>query len=251
MPKRGIDAGSRVFFDELSSLTASRLKATGAIRLEERQAVIPFGDKQKLIALAHTIFKNGGSWSFFRCPKCSGRAKKLWLVDDAPRCRNCCWALGVRHRSAYAFGRSGRLRERDHRVDRLQAMLEGGPLRLKPMPPSWGNRRLDRRNRLTWALQRARIVARLAQIAYQQQQTSEPDGPLLLLRAYKPRAAAIQTIADLKSLWRARSTEDLEVALDKAQATILQALQSDDLQTQLRAASLMLKSRQARERGWS
>ena len=72
MPKRGIDADSRIFFDELPSIDASRLKATGAIRLEERQAVIPFGDKQKLIALAHTIFKNGGSWSFFRCPKCSG-----------------------------------------------------------------------------------------------------------------------------------------------------------------------------------
>jgi hypothetical protein len=44
------------------------------------------------------------------------------------------------------------MKERDHRVDRLQAMLEGGPLRLKPVPPNWGNRRLDRRIRLTWAL---------------------------------------------------------------------------------------------------
>ena len=52
-------------------------------------------------------------------------------------------------------------------------MLEGGRLHLEPMPPSWGNRRLDRRNRLTWALQRARIVARLALIASQQQLTSE------------------------------------------------------------------------------
>jgi hypothetical protein len=34
--------------------------------------------------------------------------------------------LGVRYRSAYAFGRSERLRERDHRIDKLQAMLEGG-----------------------------------------------------------------------------------------------------------------------------
>jgi hypothetical protein len=30
--------------------------------------------------------------------------KKLWLVDDAPRCVKCCWSLGVRYRSAYAFG---------------------------------------------------------------------------------------------------------------------------------------------------
>jgi hypothetical protein len=76
-------------------------------------------------------------------------------------------------------------------------------------------------------------------------------GPSPLLRAYKPRAAAIEAIPDLKSLWRAKSIEDLEQALDTAQSTILQALQSDDLRTQLTAASLMLRSRQARERGWS
>ena len=45
MPKRGSDADSRIFFDELVSLTASRLKATGAIRLEDRHGVIAFGDE--------------------------------------------------------------------------------------------------------------------------------------------------------------------------------------------------------------
>jgi hypothetical protein len=250
MPKRGSDADSRIFFDELVSLGVSRLRATGAIRLEDRQVLIPFGDQNKLIGVAHTTFPNGGSWSYLVCPKCGRRAKKLWLVDDAPRCRLCLEKLGVRYRAAYAFGRTERLRERDRRVDRLQAMLEGGPMRFKPVPPNWGNRRLDRRNRLTWALQRARIAARLAQIAYQQS-CSDPHGPSPLLRAYKPRAAAIETIPDLRSLWRAKSTEDLEIALDKAQGAILEALQSDDLQTRLNAASLMLRSRQARKRGWS
>jgi hypothetical protein len=93
-------------------------------------------------------------------------------------------------------------------------------------------------------------VTRLALIAYQQQQSIEPHEALPLLRAYKPRAAAIEAVPDLKSLWRARSTEDLEQALDKAQATILRALKSDDSPTRLRAASIMLRSRQARERGW-
>jgi hypothetical protein len=252
MPKRRSDADSRIFFDELMSLSASRLKATGAIRLEDRLAVVAFGDRhRKCIGVAHTKFPNGGSWSYFVCPRCGGRRKKLWLVADAPRCVKCCWSLGVRYRSAYAFGRSERLRERDRRIDRLQAMLEGGPMRVKPAPPSWGNRRLDRRNRLTWALRRARIATRLAQIAYQQQQNSEPHEPLPLLRAYKPRAAAIEAIPDLKSLWRAKSTEELERALDRAQSAISQALQSDDLRTRLRAARLMLKSRQARQRGWS
>jgi hypothetical protein len=251
MPKRGSDADSRVFFDELPSLGASRLRATGAIRLEDRQAVIPFGGHNKLIGVAHTVFKNGGSWSYFRCPKCGGRAKKLWLAGDAPRCLNCCWSLGVRYRSAYAFGRSGRLRERDHRVDRLQAMLEGGPLRLKPVPPNWGNRRLDRRTRLTWAMQKARIVTRLAQIAYQHEQSSKPDEPLPFLRAYKPRSDAIEAIPEFQSLWRARSTEELEQALDNAQSVILQAFESKNLRTRLSAAKLMLRTRAARERGWS
>ena len=93
-------------------------------------------------------------------------------------------------------------------------MLEGGPMRFKPPPPNWGTRRLDRRHRLTWALRRARIVARLAQIAYQEQ-GGKPDEPLAFLSAYKPRSAAIEAIPDLRSLWRSKSTEELEQALDK------------------------------------
>jgi hypothetical protein len=250
MPKRGIDADSRIFFDEFVSVGVSRLKASGAIRLEDRQAVIPFGEQNKLIGVAHTIFWNGGSWSYFRCPQCGARSKKLWLVDDAPRCRLCLEKLGVRYRAAYGFGRTERLRERDRRVDRLQAMLEGGPMRLKPVPPNWGNRCLDRRNRLTWALQQARIATRLAQIAYQQR-SGEPHEPLPLLRAYKPRAAAIEAIPNLKLLWPAKSTEDLAIALDKAQSALLQALESSDPRMRIIAARLMLKTRQARERGWS
>jgi hypothetical protein len=130
-------------------------------------------------------------------------------------------------------------------------MLEGGPMRFKPVPPNWGDRRLDRRNRLTVALHRARIAARLAQIAYQHQHNSEPPGPSPLLRAYKPLAAAIEAIPNLKSLWLAKSTEDIQIALDNAQSALLQALESDDPRMRMIAARLMLKTRQARERGWS
>jgi hypothetical protein len=130
-------------------------------------------------------------------------------------------------------------------------MLEGGPMRFKPVPPSWGNRRLDRRNRLTAALQRARIATRLAQIAYQAQHNREPDEVSPLLRAYKPLAAAIEAIPNLKSLWRATSTEDIQIALDNAQSALLEALESDDPRMRMIATRLMLKTRQARERGWS
>jgi hypothetical protein len=251
MPKRGIDAESRKFFDEFESVSVSRFRAMGVIDPSKSYAVIPIGDKSKVLSTAHVWFSNGGGWSYFRCPKCGGRARKLWLVDDAPRCRLCLEKLGVRYRSAYAFGRTERLRERDHRVDRLQAMLEGGPLRLKPVPANWGNRRLDRRIRLTWALQRARLVTRITQIAYQHEQSSKPDEPVPFLRAYKPRAAAIGAIPNLKSIWRAGTTEQLQQALDDAQDAILQALESKYIRRRLKAAKLMLRTREARQRGWS
>jgi hypothetical protein len=92
MPKRASDADSRIFFDELESLGVSRLRAAGTIRLEDRQVLILLGGRIKLIGVAHAVFKNGGSWSYFRCAKCGGRKKKLWLVDDTPRCLSCCWA---------------------------------------------------------------------------------------------------------------------------------------------------------------
>jgi hypothetical protein len=88
-------------------------------------------------------------------------------------------------------------------------------------------------------------------LAYQAQQSSKPNEPLPLLHAYKPRAAAIEAIPNLKSLWRSGSTEELEQALDDAQRAILQALESKDLETRLRAAKLMLRTREARQRGWS
>jgi hypothetical protein len=130
MAKRGSDADNRKFFDEFENVCVSRFRATGVIDPSKSYAVIPVGDKTKVLSTAHVRFSNGGGWSYFRCPKCGNRAKKLWLVNGAPRCRICLEKLGVRYRSAYAFGQTERLRMRDRRVDKLQAMLEGGPLRL-------------------------------------------------------------------------------------------------------------------------
>ena len=240
MPKRGSEADNRIFFDQLPSLAASRLKAAGAIRLEDRHGIISFSDKdhgvkrRKCIGVAHTKFPNGGSWSYFICPRCGGRKKKLWLIDDAPRCLSCCWSLGVRYRSAYGFGRAERLRERDRYVDRVQ------------------DRRLrGRKRRLTMTMRRSMIVCRLAQLAHQQKAKDGSDEPLPFMRAYQPRKAAIEAIPDLKRLWKARTTEALEQALDQAQAAILDALRSDDMRVRIIAASLMLKTRAARERGWN
>ena len=240
MPKRGTDAASRCFFDELASLTASRLKATGAIRLEDRHGVIAFGEedhggeRRKCMRIVHKKFPNGGSWSYFLCPRCGGRKKKLCLVDDAPCCLSCCWSLGVRYRSAYGFGRGERMRERDRYLDRVHT------------------RRLRGRNRrLTMTMRRSMIVCRLAQLAHQQRAKDGSDEPLPFMRAYQPRRAAIEAIPDLKRLWKAQTAEALEQALDQAQTAILDALQSDDIGKRIVAASLMLKTRAARQLGWT
>ena len=71
------------------------------------------------------------------------------------------------------------------------------------------------------------------------------------MRAYQPRKGAIEAIPDLKRLWKAQTTEALEQALDKAQVAILDALQSDDMRIRIIAARLMLKTRAARQRGWT
>jgi hypothetical protein len=97
----------------------------------------------------------------------------------------------------------------------------------------------------------ASIVARLAQLAYQHEQSSKPDEPLPFLRAYKPRATATGAMPNLKSIWRAGTTEQLQQALDDAQDVILQALENKDIRRRLKAAKFMMRTREARQRSWS
>ena len=200
------------------SLAASRLRATGAIRLEDRHGVIAFGDKQKLVGVAHEKFPNGGSWSYFICPRCGGRKKKLWLVDDVPRCLSCCWSLGVRYRSAYGFGRSERLRERDRYVDRVQARRLRG-----------------RKRRLTRTMRRSMITCRLAQFAHQQKAKDGSDEPLPFMRAYQPRRAAIGRSPSQTTL-ESPDSRSPRTSTNQAQSAILDALQSNDMRVRINAA---------------
>jgi hypothetical protein len=108
-----------------------------------------------------------------------------------------------------------------------------------------------RKRRLTMTMRRSMITCRLAQLAHQQKAKHGSDEPLPFMHAYQPRRAAIETFPDLKRLWKARTTEALEQALDKAHIAILDALQSDDMRVRIVAASLMLKTRAARQRGWT
>ena len=189
MPRRRADADHRRFFDAFLCVKIPRLRATGVVQLDAPHAVIQFDDKPKLVALAHTKFRHGGSWSYFRCPRCARRANRLWLIEDRPLCRHCCEAVGVVHRSKWGFGRRERLRARDQKLDELIAKLDAttGPLRFNPAPKHWrGRARLvSNSRRLTVRMRRSMIVCRLAMLASQQAANQGDDN---LLRAYQPRA---------------------------------------------------------------
>jgi hypothetical protein len=138
MPKRRTDADHRRFFDEFECVKIPRLRAMGVVQLDAPHAIIQVGDRRKLIGLAHVRFRNGGSWSLFRCATCARRANRLWLIEDRPLCRHCCEGLGIVHRSKWGFGRHERLRARDQKLDELIAKLDTAvSLRINPAPKHW------------------------------------------------------------------------------------------------------------------
>ena len=249
MPKRSADANSRRFFDEFASVRVSRLRASGMIDPAKRQAVISFGDKQKLTGTAHVRFPNGGGWSFFVCPGCAKLAQNLWSIGDRPLCARCCNGLNIWHRTKWGFGRRERLTAKDKILDELMAKLDATtPLRFNPAPKQWrGKARLVSNSRaLTIRMRRAMIVCRLNQLASQQVAKPGDDG---LLRAYQPRTEAARAI-DIKPIWRARTSEQLQTALDHAQSAAFAGLSSNDTQQRLAAGRIFLRSKEARRRGW-
>jgi hypothetical protein len=247
MGKRRADADSRRFFDEFEMVRVSRFRATGVVDPSRSEALIKFpSGKIKLLGTAHVAFAKGGGWSYFVCPGCGDRrSPNLWLVGDAPRCTKCCDAMNIKRRTAYGFGRDERRRARDKRLDEIIAKLETTePLRLKPAPAPWGGRKrvLDSSRGLTNTMRRSMVSLRLNQIAVQCDQGG--------LKGYQPLAASRQLV-DVSPIWRASTTERLQQALDKAQTAIIKALKSEDPDQRLAAAKLMLRTKQARDRGLS
>ena len=250
MPTRRSDAHFRRFFDEFTKLRISRLRATGVVDPAKRYALIPIGEKQKRIGTAHVRFPNGGGFSYFRCPRCDRLAGVLYLIDDAPRCVRCCAAIGMTYRTRMGFGRSERQHARDQALDRLIAKVETSErLRFKPAPPNWGGKcqLVYGHRRLTMSMRRRLVELRLDQLVSQQASSLAKEGDTL--RTYQPSQAAKQLV-DTKPIWRARTSEALQQALDDAQSTIFAALNSDDPRQRLNAAKLMLRTKQARERGF-
>jgi hypothetical protein len=249
MAKRRADADHRRFFDAFLCVKIPRLRAMGVVQLDAPHAIIQIGDRRKLIRLAHSKLANEGSWSFFRCPRCARRCNRLWLIDDRPLCVKCCNGLNIWHRTKWGFGRHERLRARDQELDELVAKVDATtPLRFNPAPKHWrGKARLVGNSRaLAMRMRRAMIVCRLNQLASQQAGESGQG----IAHAFQPLANAIQAIPAIKPVWQARTREHLEQALDHAQTAIFAALVSDDPQLRLAAARILLRSSEARRRGW-
>jgi hypothetical protein len=249
MGKRRADADSRRFFDAFESVKASYFRGRDIIDPKKNTAIIPLGGKDRLIGTKHTWFANGGGYSYFVCPGCARRASRLYLIDDAPRCVKCCAAMNIRHRSVWGLGRDERRRCQDEHLNQIIAKLETDkPLKFKPAPKAWrGRLRIMRSSiRLTERMRRNMVQLRLNQLASQQ---AKANGGLSLTKAYMPRSHALAVIPELKQAWKARTYERLEQALDNAQAAILAALNSDNPTIRINAAKLMMRTKQARERG--
>jgi hypothetical protein len=246
MGKRRADADSRRFFDEFEMVRVSRFRATGVVDPSRSEALIKFPNGSiKLLGTAHVAFAKGGGWSYFVCPGCGDRrSPNLWLVGDAPRCTKCCNAMNIKRRTAYGFGREARRRARDKRLDEIIAKLETNePLRFKPAPQGWWGRKqvLSHSRGLTHTMRRSMVSLRLGQLASQQAKDQDPLGFLPL--------AASRQIVNLKPIWHASTPERLQQALDTAQTAIIEALKSEDPNIRLAAAKLMLRTKQARDRG--
>jgi hypothetical protein len=100
---------------------------------------IGFGkiELKREIRLAHRHFPNGGSWTFFLCPRCDRRVRRLRLNDGKAMCSRC---RGNFHCISYGSPEQ-RSKAREQRIVKLRKLIDDGPARLKPRP----GRVLDRR----------------------------------------------------------------------------------------------------------
>jgi hypothetical protein len=66
------------FQDDLLEVSASRLRAAGAITADATSVVVTFGQGDDALrregSVVHRGFPNSGGWSFFVCPVCGRQA---------------------------------------------------------------------------------------------------------------------------------------------------------------------------------
>ena len=138
----------RLSLDDLPSISVSRLRALGIVTAATTSVRVSFnGEPGRDVAIVHRKFPNGGSWSFFVCPSC-GRWARILRQHEKIVCRTCARAQGLWPRAMLGDKRPA--------IERLTALLYGGPARLHPRP----GRTLDRREKLERSLRWMRIRER-------------------------------------------------------------------------------------------
>ena len=143
-------------YDELPSVSVSRMRASGVIGADTKTTTIAFGDIEFVVGLALRRFPNGGGWSFFVCP-CGRRARIIRLFEGGLACCGCLKACGLRARVELIRTEN---RAAYHAPKRLARLNSGTPARVHPRP----GRMLDRRANIELALKRSLIVERHAKI---------------------------------------------------------------------------------------
>jgi hypothetical protein len=231
---------TRRFVDEFTRLRVCRYRALGIVDPAKNYAQIEVDGKTKLIYTAHTQLKWGGGFSYFVCPNCGKWAQNLYLVDDAPLCRRCCQQRNIWFRSQYGT-RGERLDARERKLDELLAKLEAGErIRVKALPKVWCGKLLAQ-GRMTMRARRNQIALRLNQLASTNTAVMRPE-------AFAPIKDA--KVFDMQPIWRARTTEELQQALDQAQSIMLEALHGNDKQKRLAAARILIRTKYGRQLGF-
>jgi hypothetical protein len=161
---------TEVAYDELPGVGVSRLRASGAIKPEDKTTIIKFWLLNKetppagayeevefTVGVALHRFPGGGSWSFFVCP-CGCRCRTIRLYEGKLACRRCLQKRG--------------LRSRIHMIPASERYYYTGPKRRAKLNsrecarlhPRWPTQTMERRKRMQRALDRSRLVALQAEI---------------------------------------------------------------------------------------
>jgi hypothetical protein len=143
----------RPVIDDLSEISAARLRALGDIGRDTKTATVRFDDSgvEFVVGVTSMRLQHGGDWSMFRC-SCGRRARILRLFDGRPACGRCIRATGMRYRIEMVSHASKRVAlTAPKRIERLSNADRTGIKRRMVLP---------RRANMEAKLRRSLIVAR-------------------------------------------------------------------------------------------
>jgi hypothetical protein len=119
--------------DDLPMVNASTLRVHGYIGPETKTTLLRFDDSgvEHQVGVTAKTLPREAAWSMFICPRCSGRAQRLRLLDGVPSCGACVRASGLIYRS------QATRTEKRHAVTapaRLARLTSDRPLRVHARP---------------------------------------------------------------------------------------------------------------------